>query len=57
METKFDIDDEVFVTGSINKIEVEEDGRVMYQLTIESADVLLWIYEDEVLLKKRAGAK
>lgn len=63
MTTKFDIGDKVYfkINGTIDRIVVEEDGRIRYQVNIEPPfeDELVFkkVYTPEELLYKNDGQK
>lgn len=58
MQTKFDIGDEVFLTGKIEHIRVTPD-YIIYRVEAHSRDGVqyLSVNEDELMLKKKGNAK
>lgn len=63
MTTKFDIGDKVYfkINGTIDRIVVEEDGKIRYQVDIEppfeNELVFKNVYTPEELLYKNDGQK
>ena len=54
METKFDIGDKVFVTGTVNKIaHYSLSDVVVYKIEFAEYGIYLWFTEDDLVLKQR----